>query len=282
MSLDVTVLDVGFTPFASTELSTEHARRMAATLDSSVELEDASPLPLLWHWAFFAPMVPTAALGVDGHPSVSSPSPIEDLPRRMWAGGRVRYRVPLVLGKAATRRTRVASATRKSGRTGDLLIVTVEHEIEQDGRLAVVESQDLVYRSAPSGAVALPLPASGPLPAAPEDGWSDVVVVGSVRLFRFSALTFNSHRIHYDHRYATGAEGYPDLVVHGPLTALLLAESARRRVGSGEVFEFRATAPLFADAPFCLVGRRDRGSVALDAVRGDGAVAMTATYSSTE
>ena len=252
MNQSLTAEDVGFAALTSSELSVGHGRRLAAVLDDEIDLDDGSALPLLWHWAYFALPIATAALGHDGHPRIAPGGPTSDLPRRMWAGGRVRRRAPLRLGHPATRRSRVTRAERKSGRSGELLVVTVEHEIEQGGQVALVEEQDLVYRAAPTEP--MPLPEGGPGAAAPAGGWADVVTMDPVRLFRFSALTFNSHRIHYDQPYATGEEGYPGLVVHGPLTAILLA-----------------------GAPFSLVGQPSATGVALQAIRGDSTVAMTAT-----
>lgn len=274
MSAELSADDVGVAPVTTSELSAEHARRVAAVLGTDDDLTDGSPLPLLWHWAFFAPAVPTAGLGPDGHPRMSPGGPTADLPRRMWAGGRVRAHEALLVGTPATRRSRVAQAERKSGRSGDLLVVTVEHQIEQVDRVVITEEQDLVYRSA-SGAP-VDAPTGDQQPDVPAGGWSDRVTMDPVTLFRFSAITFNSHRIHYDLPYATAEEGYPALVVHGPLTAMLLAGSSRRRDRPGASFEFRASAPVFAGIPFSLVGQPDDEWIELRAVRNDGAVAMTA------
>lgn len=272
-TVGMTVDDVGMGRSVESELSVEHARRQAATLDADVRIDLETPLPLLWHWAFFAPAVPTTRLGHDGHPTLRSDGPTAGLPRRMWAGGRVSLDGTLLAGVPATRRSAVARAERKSGRSGDLLLVTVEHEITQRDRVVLNEVQQLIYRDA--GTVTR-YPEGDEMATAPEGGWADVVVMDPVRLFRFSALTFNSHRIHYDRTYANVEEGYPDLVVHGPLTALLLAESCRRRSYHARSFEFRASAPLFAGSPFTLSGEPSEGHVALNAVRTDGAVAMSA------
>jgi hydroxyacyl-ACP dehydratase HTD2-like protein with hotdog domain len=194
----------------------------------------------------------------------------------MWAGGRVRLVTPLVVGEAAERHSTVLRTRETSGRSGDLLVVTLEHRYRQRGEDAVVEEQDLVYRTA---GPPVPPPEGDELVAAPDGGWSLRRVLEPPVLFRFSAVTFNSHRIHYDEPYATGVEGYPGLVVHGPLTAVLLAESARSGTGREvATFDFRATAPLFAGLPFSLVGEVDEaaGTVAARAVRNDGEVAMTA------
>ena len=276
MTTELTAEDIGAAAVATAEISAEHAGKVAAVLDADDDLSAGAQLPLLWHWAFFTPVAPTAGLGHDGHPRLPVQGPTADLPRRMWAGGRVQMHFPLVVGGTATRRSRVVSAERKSGRSGDLLVVTAAHEIFQDGRVAITEEQDLIYRTASGSPIEAPVGAHRP--ETPGGGWNDEVTVGAVTLFRFSSVTFNSHRIHYDLPYATVEEGYPGLVVHGPLTAILLAESARRRNRPGSSYSFRASAPLFADTPFTLLGQPDEGAgVSLQAVRNDGATAMTAT-----
>jgi len=275
MTTELTAEDIGAAAVSTAEISAEHVSKVGAVLDADDDLSAGTELPLLWHWTFFTPVAPTGSLGQDGHPRLPAQGPTADLPRRMWAGGRVHMQFPLVIGASATRRSQVVSAERKSGRSGDLLVVKAAHEISQNGRVAITEEQDLIYRAA-SGS-----PSEAPVGShraeAPSGGWNDEVTAGAVTLFRFSAITFNSHRIHYDLPYATGEEGYPGLVVHGPLTAILLAESARRRGRRGSSFSFRASAPLFAETPFTLVGQPDQDAgVSLQAVRNDGAVAMTA------
>lgn len=272
----LTVEDLGLASLTVCEISAEHVVRLAATLDVAASPPDGAPLPLLWHWAFFTPTVATAGLGPDGHPRLPAGAPTARYPRRMWAGGRVRLDAPLVVGRPAERRSTVLRTKETSGKSGDLLVVTLEHRYRQGGADAVVEEQDLVYRSA---GPPVPLPEGDEVAAAPDGGWSVRRQLGPPTLFRFSALTFNTHRIHYDEPYATGEEGYPALVVHGPLTAVLLAEAARQAMGR-EVssFDFRATAPIFAGLPFDLVGQpRDDGVVDSRAVRNDGQTAMTAT-----
>lgn len=276
MTAELSADDIGVAAVTTSELSAEHAARLAAVLGADDDLSAGAVLPLLWHWAFFTPAVPTAALGRDGHPRLPADGPTADLPRRMWAGGRLRAAGPLMIGEPVTRRSRVVRAERKSGRSGELLVVTALHEIEQAGQVMITEEQDLVYRAASSAPVAASV--GDERVEAPVGGWRDEVAIDPVTLFRFSAVTFNSHRIHYDLPYATGVEGYPDLVVHGPLTAVLLAESARRRDRAGSSFSFRASAPLFASTCFALVGNPGADCVELQAVRNDGVVAMTARF----
>jgi 3-methylfumaryl-CoA hydratase len=272
---DLTLADLGLPDEQSSQLPGEHAQMLAATLD--VPFAGERTLPLLWHWAFFNPFVGTGELGTDGHPRRDSPL-LADFPRRMWVGGEVRRHAPLQVDTAAVRRTRLVDHQRKRGSTGELLIVTLEHTVEQRGAAAIVERQDVIYRQA--GGVT---PAAGPaVEPAPAEGWSETVQPSTALLFRFSAVTFNSHRIHYDHDYATNTEHYPGLVVHGPLTAMLLADSASRHLGHPlRSFAYRATSPLFVDGPVHLDGVvRDGpdGEIAsMTATRADGVGAMTAT-----
>lgn len=267
--------ELGLGGLAASDMSVEHAHRLAAVLDQDVDLGNGAALPLLWHWAFFAPLAAAAGLGPDGHPRMPSSSLTAGLSRRMWGGSRVKTRGPLRIGVGARRRSNVLRAERKPARSGELLLVTVEHRFEQESEVVLVEEQDLVY-----------LPAAGPKHAAPggdqappprASDWSEVAVADEVTLFRFSALTFNGHRIHYDLPYATGVEGYPGLVVHGPLTAILLAEAARRHsTGRATGFSFRGTAPLFAGAPIELRGTSAGDDVELEAIRSDGVTAVSA------
>jgi len=210
--------------------------------------EAGQGLPLLWHWLYLLDRAPQAALGPDGHRAHGGiPAPPGPGRRRMFAGGRVTQRAPLRAGTAATRRTWEASSAEKHGRSGTLLFVTVRSEISQDGQVVIAEEQDIVYRGSAGGpAPASSAPAS-PHREAPADPHVWPVAVDPVLLFRFSALTYNSHRIHYDRDYARDVEGYPGLVVHGPLQALLMAELARR-VASPPAscdYSYRLVAPLF-------------------------------------
>jgi 3-methylfumaryl-CoA hydratase len=210
--------------------------------------EAGQGLPLLWHWLYLLDRAPQAALGPDGHRAHGGiPAPPGPGRRRMFAGGRVTQRAPLRAGTAATRRTWEASSAEKHGRSGTLLFVTVRSEISQDGQVVIAEEQDIVYRGSAGGpAPASPAPASSHREA-PADPHVWPVAVDPVLLFRFSALTYNSHRIHYDRDYARDVEGYPGLVVHGPLQALLMAELARRVAPPPAScdYSYRLVAPLF-------------------------------------
>ncbi len=256
--------------------------RWCATLDRDAP-EERAPQGL--HWCLCTPDAPTAALGPDGHPkrdeSPSSLLPPLPLERRMWAAGAVEFFDPILTGSAIERCTRVLSITEKQGATGPLVFAELAHETFSDDMLAVRETQTLVYRDAPPPGSP---PAPPPLTEASFDptGWDAVrsLVPGPELLFRYSALTFNTHRIHYDHPYATGTEGYRGLVVHGPLIASLLLDLARRTLGSEAAlakFTFRAVSPAVADEPLHLAIRREEGGLILAARAGDGRQVMAAT-----
>lgn len=243
------------------------ARGMLALLDRSpASLMEGSPLPPLWHWLYFKPLVRRSNLGGDGHERLGAFLPPVPLPRRMWAGGSVSFPGTLRLGTEARRRSTIASVEEKQGRTGRLVFVHVQHRIETEQSPAVEETQQIVYREAAAGAAP-----AGP-PAAEMPDWSESFSVDPVDLFRFSALTFNGHRIHYDLAYAT-AEGYAGLVVHAPLLALLLLDAAARHSANSPArFSYRAVSPIFAHEPFRLEGRRISASASAAFAVPDGGV----------
>jgi 3-methylfumaryl-CoA hydratase len=231
------------------------ARALGALLDVPVpDLDRGAGLPLLWHWLYLLDRPAQADLGPDGHPVRNAvPAPPGPGRRRMWAGGRVRTHGPLRCGEPATRSSDVLSVEDKQGRSGPLTFVAVRHRIRQFGRVVVDERQDIVYRAA-GGSVAGP--DDGPVVPPADDEWS--IDVSPTLLFRFSALTYNAHRIHYDRDYARDVEGYPGLVTHGPLQALVMAEAARAQGRCGDLsFEYRLVAPLFDHQG--LVVRAERG-----------------------
>lgn len=258
-------------------LSPEPSVRLAATLDQP-ELAPATgqPLPALWHWLHFLPKEPQSQLAHDGHAKRGGFLPPVDLPRRMYAGGRFRFLAPLTVGDTVERSAEVLSITEKTGGTGRLVFVCVRYRLQCGGVVCVEEEQDLVYLEA-GPPIPAPVP-TDPLPAAePGEAWRRAAP-DAVMLFRFSALTFNGHRIHYDRDYVTKEEGYPGIVVHGPLTALMLCELARETAGRApSSYAFRGRAPLFDGQPILLAGRTlEDASITLRAVRCDGTVAMTA------
>jgi 3-methylfumaryl-CoA hydratase len=220
---------------------------LAALLDHVDPPWREGTLPPLGHWLCFPPRVRQSAIGIDGHPKRDGTGliPATDYPRRMWAGSRIRFLNDIPLGVPVTRRSRLKAATPKSGRTGRMLFVTVEHEVRAgNGPVAIREEQDIVYREAatPGATIVRPaVPTEGPSPRARS------VVADPVMLFRYSALTFNGHRIHYDRDYSRSQEGYPGLVVQGPFLATLLIDHALRdRPGAMPArFDFRAVSPTF-------------------------------------
>ncbi len=229
------------------------SQALAATLDiDPVTIEAGSLLPPLWHWVYFTPNARASEIGPDGHPKRGGFLPPVELPNRMWAGGRLRFVRPLLVGEAATRVSRILRCERKSGRSGDLVFVTVEHTLSGSEGIALVEEQDIVYRQ--------PAPAGGPLAGGKVEAEAEFrrrIHPDPVLLFRYSALTFNGHRIHYDHPYVTQVEGYPGLVFHGPLSATLLLEGFRAAHPEKTVrrFDFRAVGPLFDTTDFDVCGR---------------------------
>ena len=232
------------------ELSRSNALCAALGKDGPRKIGDA--MPLLHHWLYFWNVLPADVLGPDGHPAKGAFLPPVALPRRMWAGGRIKFIAPLVLGDQVTRLSTIKSITAKSGKSGDLIFVTVEHRVSGGGGLALIEEQDLVYKgeTAP-GAIAAPA-SSGPAPTAP---WQTQIMPDPVLLFRYSALTMNGHRIHYDLPYAQDVEAYPGLVVHGPLQATLLADHALTALGKPLAgFDFRGQTPAFGGTRLDICG----------------------------
>jgi 3-methylfumaryl-CoA hydratase len=247
----------------------ELLERLAATLGVSAP----AVLPLAWHWCLFQDWVPPGELGPDGHPRRGGfLPPVHDLPRRMWAGGEIEALAPLRPGDRVTRRSRVASATEKTGGSGRLVFVEVHHEIESPAGLAVRERQTLVYRGTEGAAVRDAPPAPPPPPGAAET----VLTPDPVLLFRYSALTGNGHRIHYDADYVRGEEGYPGLVVHGPLQATLLAGLAERANPGRRLarLRFRGARPAFVGAALRVQGWAEPDRFALRTLDPSGQVCM--------
>ena len=283
---------------------------LAATLDRDDPApEVGTAVPPLWHWLYFLPHARASEIGPDGHPRRGGFLPPVPLPRRMWAGGRLLWEPanPLCVGQRVERRSTIQSVKHKAGRSGELLFVGVEHQYLNAHGLALTEEHDFVYRSEPSaptrGTGVSPLPPEGALaagggpsplaqpgeaapapqrpPLAGQAAWSRPITADAVMLFRYSALTFNGHRIHYDRPYVTEVEGYPGLVVHGPLIATLLLDLLRRELPGAQVarFDFRALRPTFDRHPFSVHGQPsgDGMSVALWAEDHEGWLTMQAT-----
>ncbi len=250
-----------------------HALR--ATLDLPPSSVEGSELHLPWHWLYFSSPARAGEIDVDGHPKRGGFLPPVPLPRRMWAGGRLEVKRGLIVGEEATRKSTIKTVAVKEGRSGTLVFVTVLHEISDRQGLAITEEQDLVYRDAPpANAVPARLVPHGEIGT-----HSRQVIPDPVLLFRYSALTFNGHRIHYDRDYATAVEGYPGLVVHGPLIATLLLDLLQRKLPEVRVrhFSFKAVSPLIDIDPFSLhMKSDDDGRMKLWALNHEGALAMSA------
>ena len=216
---------------------------------------DGDPVPPGFHWTLFAPIARQSELGPDGHPKRGGFLPPVQLARRMWAGSRLRFFAPLRVGEQVEQTSVIDRIEEKRGRAGALVFVTIRRTVVGKGGVAVEEEQDLVYRDAPRSAVL-----DRPAQPAPRSAWHRTVVPDDVLLFRYSALTFNGHRIHYDRRYATAEEGYPGLVVHAPLLATLLLDLLRGKLPDAipERFSFKAVRPTCDVSPFSLEGEPDQ------------------------
>ena len=250
---------------------------LTATLDHpAAAVTHGSPLPPLWHWLYFLPMHRQSDIGADGHAKRGGFMPPVPLPRRMWAGSQFEFLAPVRVGDAVARTSTIADVTEKEGRTGKLVFVKVRHELRCNGAAepAAVEFHDIVYREAKRATDVDPPPVAAATGAA----WQREIVPDDVLLFRYSALTFNGHRIHYDRQYVTQVEGYPGLIVHGPLIATLLMDLLRRHAPDAQVasFKFRAVRPTFDLHPFKVNGQRDGNTVKLWAQDHEGWLTMDA------
>lgn len=252
-----------------------------SALSATLDRRDATPqpgdvLPPGWHWLYFLETSPASELADDGHPRRGDFLPPVQLPRRMWAGGRLEFSRPLKVGQTMQRESEIISVESKQGRSGNLVFVTVRHTVSVAGEIAVTEEHDIVYRDAPR-------PGEPPAPArsAPTNaGWRREINANAAMLFRFSALIFNAHRIHYDIDYCRDEEGYPGLVVHGPLQTILLLDLCRRNEQRPvRKFDYRAMHPLFHQETFTVNGTLapDAASAALWSATPGGGYAMSAT-----
>ena len=261
---------VGRTETVNDRLDPGLVERVTATLGGPA-LAQNDALPPLWHWAFFQNPVGMDGIGADGHPQRGGFLPVAHNRNRMWAGGRVHFLRPLRVGVNASRTSTVAAVNEKTGRTGALMFVTVKHDYRQDGQIVVSEEQDIVYRE-PSP------PKLQGTQAAPDAQWRVPVNPSVELLFRYSAVTFNTHRIHYDHPYVTQQEGYPGLVVHGPMIAThmvsaFVAAHPEKRLSQ---LAYRGLRPLIAPTPFEVAGRIDEPGLARLWAEQDGTLAHQA------
>ncbi|MEP0942495.1 MAG: MaoC family dehydratase N-terminal domain-containing protein [Rhizobiaceae bacterium] len=276
-TLDETVLRkwIGNTQSATDTLTVEPARLMQATMDHEASLNSGDCLPPVWHWLYFLTGAPMSKLGRDGHAALGEFLPPVALPRRMWAGGRLEFAKPVELGETINKSSSIKDISLKHGKSGALAFVTVRHSYSgPEGDDRFTEEHDIVYREDPKPDAPKPAPVS-PSSATPQH--SETITPSTVQLFRYSALTFNSHRIHYDRDYCKDVEGYPGLIFHGPLTATLLADLAVRRIGGKPLksFSFRAVAPLFDNAPFTI---HHDGEGTVWAETPEGGLAMKANF----
>jgi 3-methylfumaryl-CoA hydratase len=253
-----------------------------AALSATLDREEPAPqvgdaVPPLWHWIYFLPLHRHSEIGLDGHAKRGGFLPPVPLPRRMWAGGRLQFLRPLRVDATVSRTSQIANVTCKDGRTGPLVFVLVRHEFANETGVALVEEHDIVYRDNAKPGDPVPQPQAAPA----DHQWSREIQPDEVLLFRYSALTFNGHRIHFDRSYVTEVEGYPGLIVHGPLIATLLLDLLRRNLPEANLssFAFRAVKPLFDIANFSVCGRleADGKTVKLWAKDAEGWLAMDAT-----
>jgi 3-methylfumaryl-CoA hydratase len=259
-------------------IAAEPVESLAAMLEIGVPHDPGDVVPPLWHWTYLLDRRRQSELGRDGHPTSGIPAPPEPGRRRMFAGGRVTTYHPLVIGEPATRVTSIARTLEKEGRTGPLTFVTVLQEISQGGALVIREEQDIVYRAPGTGA--LPHAAE---PPAPPPGPTLALAVDERLLFRFSALTYNTHRIHYDLGYVP-TEGYDGLVVHGPLQALMMGEHMRRQSIAlvGRTFGYRLVSPMVGPQTFTVVPGPDGLERGAESRSAAGAVCATSTLTPAE
>jgi len=270
---------IGRTETLEDQITAAPIAALSATLDREpARPAPGTPIPALWHWLYFLPLARQSEIGPDGHGRRGGFLPPVPLPRRMWAGSQFVFHQPLRVGDAIQRLSKIESVSEKSGRTGRLVFVKVKHEIRANGGAhpAITEIHDIVYRDAPQ-----PGDKTAPPQPAPAGKFEKKWVPDDVLLFRYSALTFNGHRIHYDRRYVTEVEGYAGLIVHGPLQATLLHDLLRWQLPGARVatFEFRAMRPLFDLHPFHVCGAplEDGKTFHLWTRDHEGAVTMDAT-----
>lgn len=266
---------------------------LGAVLDRSTPPGQGDSLPELWHWIFFWDAMRQADVGSDGYRHVDSEAPGRPAPQHMWAGSRLRFHAPLAIGEQATLSARIANIETKPGRRGKLTFVTTHYTLTQSDRLMLQEERDIVHiepadvrtqahtqaHTQTNAQMHAQQAATPPLAAAKHSMWERTVYPTETLLFRYSALTFNGHRIHYDRPYAMQEEGYPGLVVHGPLIATLLMEQLRRAHPEKNIrsFEFKAVSPLFDTAPFTVNGKLEGGTAHLWARGPQGQLAMQAS-----
>jgi 3-methylfumaryl-CoA hydratase len=250
------------------------ARSLDAVLDVDRTVTSGDPAPVGIHWCLAPDIVPMRGIGPDGHPTRGGFLPPVPFPRRMWAGGELQFTGTFLVGDTVRRRSIIEDVTLKSGRSGEMIFVTVRHHYETPRGPALTERHDVVYRRLDAAGTA-----PAPKPGTEAADQTRAIVASPVLLFRYSAITFNGHRIHYDHPYATGEEHYPGLIFHGPLQATLLLALAAE-LSDGHIpatFSFRSVHPLYAGGTAHFHARADGGKLALWLTDADGVVTMKAS-----
>lgn len=273
-SIDIAHLQtwVGKQETLEDDISLFPAQALAAALDNETLPKKGDKLPLFWEWLYFLPTPKASATGADGHPAKGGFLPPVPLPRRMWAAGEADVHQALIIGQPAKRISTIESVDLKAGSTGTLVFVNIKHDIYQNGALCISQVQNIVYREQPAADAPPP-----PVKAPPESAdWSQTITPDPVLLFRYSALTYNGHRIHYDRTYAINEELYPALVVHGPLLVTLLMELKRAHVTNEKIvrFKFRAVRPTFDNQSFKVQGKRDGNKLQLWSADHENALCM--------
>lgn len=255
------------------DISLFQAQALAAALDNEVVPQKGDALPPFWEWMYFLATPRASATGADGHPDKGGFLPPVPLPRRMWAAGEAELHKALIIGKPATRLSTIESVDLKQGSTGTLVFVNVRHDISQEGDLCISQVQNIVYREQPTDRAELP-PGKE---ASKDTDFSNLITPDPVLLYRYSALTYNGHRIHYDRDYAVEEELYPALVVHGPLLVTLLLELKRHELADKTLksFKFRAVRPTFDTSAFKVAGKQDGDNLSLWSADKDGFTCMT-------
>ncbi len=262
---------IGRTMTSQSYLDPMVGQKMQVTLNRTPTLVAGDLVPPAWHWLYFAELTNTTDLGIDGHTRLGLTLPDFPLPRRMWAGGKITWLNELRFGDDATRVSKILNIEQKSGKSGDLIFLTMQHEISQSQKICIREEQNIVYRAAVSNSKT-----TEPEPAPTDSEFANNWKPNEVMLFRYSALTFNSHRIHYDADYAREAEGYPGVIVHGPLLATLLLDLAVSNHRPVNEFTYRAKSPITLPHSFSTHGKTNSTSTELWVATDQGSLAMQA------
>lgn len=271
---------IGRTEIIQDTITTFPVAGLSALLDRDCVIHDGDAVPPLAHWLYFLPLARQSEIDQDGHPKRGGFLPPIDLPRRMWAGGQLTFHAPLRLGTLIERRSSISDIRSKQGKSGALVFVTVTHSIFMSGKLCVTEKQDIVYRAAAT--MAAPVVPQTPVPqVSSEADLTETIVPDPVQLFRFSALTFNGHRIHFDRDYAKNVENYGGLVIHGPFLAMLLIDLFTRSCPDHEIsdFRFKAKKTLLDTGPFAINLKHTEDDFQLWVADGGGETTMEATIS---